>query len=70
MKIRTKIIVIIFLTVLITGITAITVSQTISKDMLRRKISNHLETTAESRARLVKAFLDKEKKLVLQMSES
>lgn len=70
MKIRTKIIVIIFLVVFITGMTVIMVSHTISKNILKRQIYDHLETAAESRAHHVETFLNNEKEVTLQLSKS
>ncbi len=70
MKIRTKTLLTTFIVIFITGMTAITVSHTISKNILKRQIYNHLETAAKSRALHVETFLNKEKMLVLQLSES
>ena len=46
MKIRMKILVIIFALILVTGAATIIVSQTISKNIVEKEICNHLVTTA------------------------
>ena len=56
--------------ILITGAAIITVSHTVSKDIITEQVRRHLETTARSRAQHVETFLDKEKKLVMQLAES
>lgn len=70
MKFRTKAIIIILSLICVIGISTIMVSRIISKDIIEHQIYNHLETTAHSRAHHIEAFLDKETKITLQLSES
>lgn len=70
MKIRTKIPIIVFLLILITGIVAAVVSQTVAKNIAEQEVYNHLETTAESKKNHVQTFLKGEKELIKQLAES
>ncbi|MGB2990860.1 MAG: hypothetical protein WBC98_12975, partial [Candidatus Zixiibacteriota bacterium] len=70
MKIQTKIPLIIFSLILTTGIVAIMVSQTISKNIAQKQIYNHLETTAQSKTHHIETFLETEKNAIKQLSKS
>lgn len=70
MKFRTKAIILILSLVSVIGVTTTIVSRTVSKDIIEHQIYNHLETTVQSRAHHIEAFLDKGKKITLQLSES
>ncbi len=70
MNIQAKTIVLVFSLILITGAVTTIVSENISRNMVEKGVYNHLETTVQSKAQHVDAFLDKEKKLTLQLSQS
>ncbi|MEA1870552.1 MAG: response regulator [Euryarchaeota archaeon] len=70
MKIRIKIFLVIFVLVLITGMTTTIINQGLSEDMVEKDICNHLLTAAESRTSHVETFLDGEKEAIEQLSES
>ncbi|MBW1677531.1 MAG: hypothetical protein JRF30_09040 [Deltaproteobacteria bacterium] len=58
MKIRTKVLVLVFSLVLITGAVAIIVSHTISRSIVEVQIGRHLKTAAQSRAHHIETLLD------------
>ncbi len=64
MKIQTKISTLLFIIILMTGTTIITVSAFIAKNMINEEIYNHLEDVAVSRAHHVKTWLAGYKELV------
>ncbi len=70
MKIRIRILVILFLTILIAGGAALVVSRTVSKSIVEQQIYRHLEAVAQSRAKSVEAFLELEKETIGQLSGS
>ena len=70
MRIQTKILFIVFALILVVGVVATIVSQTVSKNIVTQQIYNHLETTAQSRAHHIETFLETEKKAIKQLSES
>ena len=70
MKIQPKILLIAFSLILATGIVAIMVSQTISKNIVKKQVYDHLETTAESKAHHIETFLKTKKEAIKQLSES
>jgi len=70
MKIRTKILVIIFLLILISGVAVITISYIISKNIVVSQTYTALETIAQSKAHHIATFLDDKKSLILQLSKS
>jgi len=70
MKIRTKTLLTTFIVIFIAGMIAITVSHTISKNILEKQIYGHLETAAKSRAHHIETFLNNERKITLQLSKS
>ncbi|MBA7666885.1 Sensor histidine kinase RcsC [subsurface metagenome] len=70
MKIRTKILIVIFLLILISGVAVITVSYIISKNIVASQTYTALETIAQSKAHHIETFLDDKKNLTLQLSKS
>jgi len=70
MKIRMRILVILFSTILIAGGATLVVSRTVSKSIVEQQIYRHLETVARSRAKSVEAFLELEKETIRQLSGS
>lgn len=57
MKIQTKVLIILLLIILIGGGLLITVTQRVSKDIIKRQVYNQLEIAAESRADHIETVL-------------
>ncbi len=70
MRIRTKVLLAFLLAILTTGTTAVLVTNTVAEDIITQQVNNHLETTAQSRARHIDTYLLSEKQRVEQLSES
>ncbi len=70
MKIQTKILLIAFSLVLVVGAVTIIVSQTVSKDIVKKQVYDHLETTAQSKTHHIETFLESEKEAIRQLSKS
>ncbi|MCK5877181.1 MAG: cache domain-containing protein, partial [Candidatus Marithrix sp.] len=66
MKIQTKISIIIFIIILVTGIVSITSSYIISKQMLEHEIHHHLESIATSKAHHIETVLNNNIKRVVK----
>ena len=70
MKIQTKVLFVLLSIVFITGAAVTIVSEIVSENIVTEQIRNSLDGLAHSRANHVRAFLDKEISLALQLSES
>ncbi len=70
MKIRIRILVILFLAILIAGGATLVASRIVSERIVEQQIYRHLEAVAQSRAKSVEAFLELEKETVRQLSGS
>jgi len=70
MKIQTKIFLIMLLLVMVVGTSIIVVSHIATSNMTEKHIYDHLSTAAESRAKHVETFLNSEKEMTRQLSES
>jgi len=70
MKIQTKILLIIFSIILITGIIIIIIAKQVSSNIIKEQIYNQLETTTKSRANHINTYLTKKKESIKQLSES
>ncbi|MGB2727505.1 MAG: ATP-binding protein [Halobacteriota archaeon] len=70
MRIPTQFLVVIFSLILIVGMNVVMVSETVSENIVKQEIYNHLEGTAQSRANHVESFLELEKTTVQQLSQS
>lgn len=70
MKIQTKILLIVLSLVLVTGVVATIVSETVARNIAEQQVYNHLETTPQSRAQHIETLLrdDKEALDVLATS--
>ena len=70
MKIRMRILVILFSAILIAGGATLVVSRTVSKSIVEQQIYQYLETVAQSRVKSVEVFLELEKETITQLSGS
>ena len=70
MKIRMRILVILFSAILIAGGATLVVSRTVSKSIVEQQIYQALETVAQSRVKSVEVFLELEKETITQLSGS
>jgi len=70
MKIRAKILVVIFSIILISGVVTIMVSYIISKSIVTSQTYTALMTIVQSKAHHIETFLDNKKNLTLQLSKS
>jgi PAS domain S-box-containing protein len=69
-KIGRKILIIALSLVLISGLSGIVINQTVSKNILASQVYSDLESTAQSRADHINTFVEQQKNLVLQLSQS
>ena len=58
MKIRARVLIILVITILITGAVGIIASNVVSRDLVEDQIHDHLVTTVQSRANHIETFLD------------
>ena len=70
MKIKIKVLLIVFTLLLISGSLTIIVNQTVSKNIVEQEIYNGLENIAQSRAAHIETFLELKRKRVDQLSQS
>jgi signal transduction histidine kinase len=70
MKIKIKVLLIVFILLLISGFVTTIVTQTGSKNIVEQEIHNSLENIAQSRAAHIETFLELKRKTVDQLSQS
>ncbi len=70
MKIRTKILFIIFLLIVITGAATILAVRTVAINTIKQQVGNHLKDTAQLSARYLETFLDENQKKVKMIASS
>jgi C4-dicarboxylate-specific signal transduction histidine kinase len=70
MKIKIKVLLIVFTLLLISGSVTIIINQTVSKNIVEQEIYNGLENIAQSRAAHIETFLELKRKMVDQLSQS
>jgi nucleoside-diphosphate-sugar epimerase len=58
MKIQNRVLVVLVVTILITGAVGIIASNVVSRDLVEDQIHDHLVTTVQSRANHIETFLD------------
>ncbi len=69
-KIKTKIFLVFFITALILAFIGISISHIYSRNSLKEQITNHLETTVQSRAHHIKTWLKKHEEIVERESKN
>ena len=70
MKIQTRVLIVLVITILITGAVGIKASNVVSRAIVEDEICNHLVTTVQSRANHIETFLDMNKLKVEIMASS